>query len=241
MISLMDYITVDNLKMLDHQKHTCLNEALNNSVAAFAPKNRFFSGTNSLEARVRMTAGINIKGHFLFWYEVLKQMRITMTKLLEAVLIKKDERLEKNRERCNLPSTKLKRSQKMRENIIDQLRQYREATAAGKTYGSGTAVEYKSAKAIVLKSLQENRKNNKIMSKDNKTYKYCPFFCDKTGHSTAADKRCCMKTKPQKEKKIASDNMEDLMIEQYLAEERASKFLLVQFVFIHLCIMHMIY
>ena len=129
----------------------------------------------------------------------------------------------------------------MRKNIIEQLRQDRLAKAEGETYGSGTPIEYKSAKAIVLKSLQESREKNKIMSKEKKTCKYYPFFCDKTGHSTASDKRCCMKTKSKIEKKTASDNMEDLLIENYLAEERASKFLLVQYVIIQLCIMHIIY
>ena len=85
-----------------------------------------------------------------------------MTQSLETVLIEKDKRLENNRVRCNLPSTKLKRSQKMRENIIEQLRQDRIARAEGKTYGSGTAIEYKSAKAIVLKSLQESREKIRL-------------------------------------------------------------------------------
>ena len=96
MTSLMDYTTVNNLKMLDHNKDTCLNEALNTSVAAFAPKNKCFSGTNSLEARVCMSAGINIDEHFLFWHKVLKEMGITMTESLESVLNEKDDMLETN-------------------------------------------------------------------------------------------------------------------------------------------------
>lgn len=67
MTSLMDYITPGNFKKLDHEYDTCMNEARNNSVATFAPKNRCFSGTKSLEARVCMSAGIDIDGHFLFW------------------------------------------------------------------------------------------------------------------------------------------------------------------------------
>ena len=39
--NLINYITVDNLKMLDCDKDTCFNKALNNSVAAFAPTNKY--------------------------------------------------------------------------------------------------------------------------------------------------------------------------------------------------------
>ena len=42
MTSLLDFISPEQLKMLWHKYDTCLNEALNQSVASFAPKNKCF-------------------------------------------------------------------------------------------------------------------------------------------------------------------------------------------------------
>lgn len=62
----LDFITIERLEMLNHRKDTCLNEALNNAVMSFAPKNKCFSGTRSLEARVCIAMGCNIIGHKMF-------------------------------------------------------------------------------------------------------------------------------------------------------------------------------
>ena len=66
MTCLLCFITYAKMKMLDHDHDTSLNEALNNSVMSFAPKNKCFSGTKSLEARVCIAMGINIVGHEVF-------------------------------------------------------------------------------------------------------------------------------------------------------------------------------
>ena len=97
------------------------------------------------------------------------------------------------------------------------------AQQEGKTYKSCSAVEHKSAKSIILETLKKGRNVNKSYDKDKRTCKYYPIFCDVIGHTTASDGRCLMHKKSKEDKKIASDNMEELLIEKYLAENKESK------------------
>ena len=46
MTCLLEFITIDRMEMLDHDKDACLNEAMNNSVMSFAPKNNIFPEQN---------------------------------------------------------------------------------------------------------------------------------------------------------------------------------------------------
>ena len=89
MTAFVDHIQRSQLKMLDHKYDTCLNEALNNSVAKYAPKTKCFSGSKSLEARVCIAMGTNIVGHVEFWKKVLAEMNIKMCGSLRLVLLKK--------------------------------------------------------------------------------------------------------------------------------------------------------
>ena len=50
------------------------------------------------------------------------------------------------------------------------------------------------------------------------TCKYYPHYCKHVGHSTASDRNCGMYGKTTSEKKQVWENIEELMIEQYLAE-----------------------
>ena len=164
-------------------------------------------------------------------------MNIQMCESLRLVLLKKDKSLAYNAKRTSKPENKLKRSTKLRDSIIEQMKQESDAVKEGKTYQSGFAIEIKSAKAIVLETFKLNRDKQKDVEKCNKTCKYYPIFCDKVGHSTARDKRCGMHGKSSDAKKIASASMEDLMIEKYLSDERESKFILSRYKLLY-CICH---
>ena len=47
-----------------------MNEALNNIIARYAPKNRIYGTTMSLTYRIFMVVGIHNLGHYRFWREV---------------------------------------------------------------------------------------------------------------------------------------------------------------------------
>ena len=63
----LPYITEEALRMLAHPYTTQSNEAMNKSVSAFAPKEKTFSKTESLDTRVGIAAGIQILGYHDFW------------------------------------------------------------------------------------------------------------------------------------------------------------------------------
>lgn len=106
-----------------------------------------------------------------------KEIGIAIEESLQAVLKEKCDQLEANRIRATLGSTKLKKSEKLQNNIIEQLRHDRNTIAeGGGACSSSSVVEYKSAKSIVLASLQDNRENNKNDDKGQKTCKYY-FLC----------------------------------------------------------------
>ena len=74
--ALEPFIKEDMLKMLWHQYDTNINEAMNRSVSSFAPKDRTFSRTMSLQTRVSIAAGVQIAGHYKFWKKVLEAQGI---------------------------------------------------------------------------------------------------------------------------------------------------------------------
>ena len=71
------YITIDALRQVNLFMAYTENEALNTSVAAFAPKGKTYSMTNSLLARVSIAAGVSIAGHEKFWKNVAAELEFT--------------------------------------------------------------------------------------------------------------------------------------------------------------------
>ena len=71
------YITIEALRQVNHPWTTQKNEAMNTSVAAFAPKGKTYSMTNSLLTRVSIAAGISIAGHERFWINVAAELDFT--------------------------------------------------------------------------------------------------------------------------------------------------------------------
>ena len=168
-------------------------------------------------------------------------MGIVMTESLEKVMTDKDDKLKENRVRSRLNKTKLKRSERLREKIITELKAVTLAAKEGKDYSSGAALETKSAKSIVLIALKEGRDLNKNRDKKDSTCKYYPIFCSHVGHSTAADKNCDMNGKSKDEKKSASDDMQELLIEKYLAEKKEGEKISVHICCTHIYVMYIIF
>ena len=159
MACLLDFISREKMEMLNHNKDTSLNEALNNSVMSFAPKNKCFSGSKSLEVRVCIAMGINIVGHHKFWQLVLERLGITMTDSLNLVLQQKDEFLKYKKLRDQQGKNKLKRTEQVRAKIKEQIKQDQIAEKEGKSYHSYSAVEHKSAKTVILDTLKKTATN----------------------------------------------------------------------------------
>ena len=72
------YIQKDMLVQLQHNWNTQKNEAMNTSVSFYAPKNKTYSTTQSLDTRVAIAAGVQILGYSSFGCRVFKMFELTV-------------------------------------------------------------------------------------------------------------------------------------------------------------------
>ena len=86
------FITHEMMVMLHHPYDTQKNEALNNSVASYAPKSRTYSLTNSLLCRVSIVAGIQIQGYEVFWSDVFSEFGVDLDSNLRRSLKARDQK-----------------------------------------------------------------------------------------------------------------------------------------------------
>ena len=101
-----------------HTMSTQKNEAMNHSIASFAPKFYHFSGTPTLETRVQVAIGCNNMGTSAFYNSVI----CSLTKETEPnETIPNFHRISKKKKsdkiRHQLINTKLKRRHKSRSNV----------------------------------------------------------------------------------------------------------------------------
>ena len=148
--SLAEFITPNELWMLWHKYDTSLNESLNNSIAAFAPKTANLSGSMSLSTRVCMAIGIHSKGRERFVSHILTILGVTISPAFATYLRTEDKATRQKTVYNNIPKNKAKRSIKLREKIMAELKLDAQAKLSGKTYLTGCALEHKTAKKVVL-------------------------------------------------------------------------------------------
>ena len=103
------FITHDIMKMLHHDYDTQKNEALNNSVAAYAPKNKTFSLTNSLQCRVSIAAGVQILGYEDFWSQVFISFGLDLDSNQRQSFRNRDTKKKNAKARCQTKNGKILR------------------------------------------------------------------------------------------------------------------------------------
>ena len=59
-----------------HEFDRQVNEGMNTCVAKYAPKNRHYSKSISLEARVKVASGIYNCEYYFFWTEIMEELEI---------------------------------------------------------------------------------------------------------------------------------------------------------------------
>ena len=79
------YITRDMLRMLHHSWSTQKNESLNKSVSSYAPKDRTYSRTNSLDTRIAIAGAIKIVGYYQLWKKYLKHITYRWKKTFRGI------------------------------------------------------------------------------------------------------------------------------------------------------------
>ena len=93
-----------------HLYDTQVNEAMNQLVAKFAPKNECLGTSMALTHRVYVAVGIHNLGYHDFWKRVYDDLKLSMSSVLANHLLNKDKEKNRRRERQSKPSTKRKRN-----------------------------------------------------------------------------------------------------------------------------------
>ena len=176
------YITPERLLESLHPFDTQLNEALNNVIARYAPKNRTYGTTMSLSYRIFMVVGIHNLGHYQFWIEVFEMLGLEMAPDLVDNLQRLDKRKIWKRQYDGKPEIKNKRRKLHHHKMQEQLRKQIEDSKRGAMYRTGIAI-HEIAPSTVVKLESEYREKNKIK---------CKFYgCRGKNHLTNISKQCC--------------------------------------------------
>ena len=107
--ALAPYLSDNKLRMLCHTWSTQLNEAMNNSVSAYAPKTKNFGGTLSLKTRVGIAAAVMALGYYQFWSRVYEKLGLDMDDVYKASLLARDKKKYQKRKKQKSTGGKLKR------------------------------------------------------------------------------------------------------------------------------------
>ena len=86
------YITKEMLVMLNNKHTTQTNEAMNNSVCAYAPKGRTYSSTTSLDCRVAIAGCVQIMGYKSLWKRLFPFFNLPLDATFAKELTKRDKR-----------------------------------------------------------------------------------------------------------------------------------------------------
>ena len=115
------YITEEHITQCKHEFDTQVNEGMNTCVAKYAPKNRHYSKSISLEARVKVAAGIYNCGYHFFWTEVMKELEVESDISLQIYLLRKDkDKLKKyarEHDHANMAKRKANEHAKLRKEL----------------------------------------------------------------------------------------------------------------------------
>ena len=199
-IALEPYLTSEMLSMLNHTWDTQVNEGMNNSVAAYAPKNRHYSATGSLKSRVAVAAGVQIVGYYKYWKAVFEELNLLMDEQLTKHLKSRDEKREMKDKYQKSKKGKTAKSKSNFRKLHYAQQQYQDAVKGDTAYQSGIAL--KSARGAVKKRA---RKSREIEDAEGNKTKICiyhhPNFCTKTGHDSARHPYCFAHNKSDAERK----------------------------------------
>ena len=128
-------VSKEKQKQMRHEYNTQTNESLNMRNAEFAPKSINFSRTDSLKFRIQNVIGIHNVGYHSFYTQILKELHIPKTTVLNKWLLDKDISKQQSTKRNNTKSNKRKRQWKRNDKTKEEL--YLERTRGPKdgTYG----------------------------------------------------------------------------------------------------------
>ena len=215
------YITREALQQLHHPWHTQRNEAMNQSVSAFAPKGKTYSLSTSLDSRVGIAAGVRNVGYKTLWSTLFSSFRLTFDSDLDSYLTDMDTSKSKKRERSETIEGKRKRSKRKREKLQRAQQLDTAARKEGTAYESGMA--FKAARRNAKKATTNKIRNPEGTPQRELRCRYHhPDFCTTLGH-TRVSSSCFMYKRSKAERDAAAEQIRDEQIAIALQEDRAQK------------------
>ena len=130
------YRSEEMLAQCIHEYDTQKNEGMNTCVAKYAPKNKTYCKSISLEARVKVAAGIYMVGYHYYWTEVMKELQMEISPNFEEHLLNLDERKMSKFVREHTKRQKLKRKKREHEKLRKELDRRFKDVAKNMEYGS---------------------------------------------------------------------------------------------------------
>ena len=131
------YLQLDALKDINHLFDTQLNEAMNKLISKYAPKNRVFCGTSSLQGRVYFALGVHSVKLPNFITAFCEKFGFKEPKCVSLFLEQKQKKVTYHNEYKKKLTTKRKRSnnKKMKHKVM--LEREKKEERSGVTYRSG--------------------------------------------------------------------------------------------------------
>jgi hypothetical protein len=173
------FFEFDKLNEMAHNLDTNMNEGFNNVCTWFAPKNKVFAGSGSLNNRLAFAVGINSIGLLPFFAELFVRLGIDMTdnvkhylRVSEGLRIRKQEKEKTNEAKKGKNEAKYI---KLREDTIIAKMEWRKREG---TYRSGMNLDDPSE--VVPEDATRKPKKKKV---------FCEF-CGAAGHTTKRAKKC---------------------------------------------------
>ena len=175
------YISKEYLQQCQHSFDTQVNEGMNNSIAAYAPKGKHYCTTISLLTRVHAAAGVHLVGYHRFWTLVLTQLEVYIPVQLNLHLLDMDKEKVVRFHRDHDFQTKKKRKRLEHEKFKKEFLEHQKDVARNATYESRTGCAKSNEKEVV--STCKHAKFGYKGKNKHKTErsKHCDYHKDKLG------------------------------------------------------------
>jgi hypothetical protein len=183
------FITIDKLQEMAHGLDTNMNEAFNGICTWFAPKNKVYAGSGSLQNRIVFAVGVNSLGFMGFYKRLFKKLGIAMTPNVEHFLVMKEASRIKKLHKLGTSEAKKQRNKRKYDKLKEHTRQAKkEYHKRQGTYRKGMNLDDPFGE--MLNGREEPPEDErKPRAKRCKTSGFCEY-CGRSDHLTKRSKKC---------------------------------------------------
>lgn len=193
------YTTNDMLQMCHHEFDSQKNESLNTRIATYAPKNKTFSYTKSLEDRIDLVIIIDSIGYSSGITRIITRLTgrtATLSPVQRLWLANQDKLDLRKKQYKSMTSTKKARAKRVQERIKQSVAEDKKAARRGMYYGSGIAVEGETPPLEALQrqlkeeeAKKQQKKELAALRKERKDKGLC-IYCGGSDHKKRTSTKC---------------------------------------------------